>query len=116
MRQIPLSKGKMFALVSDEDHEYLSHFTWSASLESRGTKWYAIRWVTINGKQTKIRMHRVVHERTHGLIPEGLVIDHIDHDSLNNQRENLEAITQRENMRRSPGWRRRGDPISQIDF
>lgn len=114
-QQIRLSKG-LYALVSAEDFDYLNQWSWYASNESRGTKWYAIR--RENG--VKIRMHRVVAERriaqgltnaaTIGMstIPEGFVVDHINHNSLDNRRENLEVITQAENMKRSPGWKKKG--------
>lgn len=114
MKQIRLSKG-LYALVDDEDYDYLMQWSWYASNESRGTKWYAIR--RENG--VKIRMHRAVIERPRKVwegidfsiaqtyIAKGMVVDHINHNSLDNRRENLEIITQRENMKRSPGWKQR---------
>lgn len=103
-RRIKLSKG-LYAKVSPEDFENLSKFRWYASLESRGTKWYAIR----REKGVKIRMHREIM----GLKPDpkklGAVVDHLDHDSLNNQRWNLELVTQEENMKRSKGWKKKGE-------
>jgi len=109
MREIPLTQGKT-ALVSEEDYEFLMQFKWCASLESRGTKWYAIRRARKEelaaGSSRKIRMHRVVMERTLGRpLTQDEVVDHINHDSLNNTRPNLEAIGQEENMERSPGWK-----------
>ncbi len=106
MSQIRLSKG-LYAIVSPEDLEWLNQWTWCASHESRGTKWYAIRWDLTSGVRTKIRMHRAIIERMQGLTP-GLVVDHVNHNSLDNRRENLEAITQVENMRRSPGFKKKG--------
>jgi len=106
MKEIKLSKEKV-ALVSDEDFNFLSQWKWSASLESRGTKWYAIRWSQKSehgeGKRYKIRMHRVLM----GLPPkdDSVVVDHRDRNGLNNQRYNLENITQVENMDRAPGWK-----------
>lgn len=97
----------MVALVSDEDFDRLNQHKWYASKESRGTKHYAIRKVRREGKQAKIRMHREVL----GLpikYDGGLVGDHLNHDGLDNRRENLEAITQEENMRRSNGWKKKG--------
>lgn len=103
MKQLRLSKG-LYALVSAEDFDYLNQFTWYASNESRGTKWYAIR----REKGVKIRMHRAVMERRGLSIPLGFVVDHVNHNSLDNRFENLEVITQVENMRRSPGWKKKG--------
>lgn len=109
MKKIPLSKRK-HALVSDEDFERLAQLRWYASLDSRGTKWYAIRWRRVNGKQVKCRMHHAVLEVTPGTcaLPPGYVVDHKDNNSLNNTRENLEIVTQAENMLRSAGWKKKG--------
>jgi hypothetical protein len=108
MREIILSKDKV-ALVSDGDYEYLSQWKWSASLESRGTKWYAIRWSKKSergeGKRYKIRMHRVVAGLGTGRDDGSVVVDHGDRNGLNNQRDNLEKVSQVENMHRSPGWK-----------
>lgn len=114
MKEISLSKG-LTAKVSDEDFEYLSQWKWTSSVESRGTKVYAIRWSRKSehgdGKRFKIRMHRVVAER-HEFLSTGIlcdrssfVVDHKDDDSLNNTRENLEYVSQEENMQRSGGWK-----------
>ena len=110
MREIILSEGsknQRIALVDDADYEFLSQWKWSASLESRGTKWYAIRWSQKSehgeGKRFKIRMHCALMS-----VPpksETLVVDHRDGNSLNNQRGNLEITNQVENMHRAPGWK-----------
>lgn len=105
MREIPLSKG-MSALVDDEDYERVSQHKWYASNESRGTKWYAIRRITIEGKRLKIRLHHFVLGIKSSDLAPGEVVDHLDHNGLNCQKGNLERITQRENMLRSPGWKR----------
>lgn len=111
MREIPLTKGKI-ALVSDEDYERVAAFRWCASNESRGTKWYAIRWTrNAEGKQVKVRMHRFIMADALALAESGAVVDHLNHDPLDNRRENLEVISQEENMRRSPGWRKKPEDI-----
>ncbi len=42
-------------------------------------------------------VHRAVWEAFNGPIPKGLVLDHIDRDSLNNNLSNLRLCTQRQN-------------------
>lgn len=103
--EVPLTQG-LVAKVSPEDLERVSQFKWYASFESRGTKFYAIRRIRVNGKQVKIRMHRFIMGLGTGFEDER-VVDHINHDSLDNRRENLEIISQDENMRRSNGWKKK---------
>lgn len=110
MKQIRLSKG-LYTIVSPEDFEFLDSFSWCASHESRATKWYAIRFEN----KKKVRMHRLIAERVFGEIPEGYVVDHINHNSLDNRRENLEVITQSENMKRSPGWKKRKESNAKLE-
>jgi hypothetical protein len=115
MRKIKLTKG-LWALVDDEDFERINQFKWYASLESRGTKFYAVRWVYPPGeKRYKERMHhRILCIKPEELKPL-LVVDHVNHDSLDNQKSNLEIVTQEENMRRAKGWKRKSE-IGLVDF
>jgi len=102
VKKIRLTKG-LFALVDDEDFERVNQFKWCASLESRGTKYYAIRWVwnKETKRRVKIRMHRFIMDLPPGSI-DGLVVDHINDDGLDNRRScNLEVITAEENLKRS---------------
>ena len=86
MKRIKLTQGK-FALVSDEDYEYLNQWKWFA--HKGYTTFYAIRHsLTINKKRTLIYMHRVIAERMGIKNP-----DHIDRNGLNNQRNNLREAT-----------------------
>ena len=90
MKRIKLTQGK-FALVSDEDYEYLNQWKWFA--HKGYTTFYAIRHsLTINKKRTLIYMHRVIAERMGIKNP-----DHIDRNGLNNQRNNLRDSTRSQN-------------------
>lgn len=85
-RKIPLTKGK-FALVDDEDYEYLNQFKWHYS--STG---YAVRDIQKNGKRTSQRMHRIVNQT-----PDGMQTDHRNHNTLDNRKDNLRTCTALQN-------------------
>jgi HNH endonuclease len=55
------------------------------------------RTFVMNGKRRYC--HRVIWEMLNGPIPDGLCIDHIDGNGLNNRIENLRAVTLSENQR-----------------
>lgn len=109
-REVPLTKGYV-AIVDEEDFARVNAFKWTASIESRGTKVYAIRWVTRNGKREKIRMSHFVLDVPPGTLRPGMVVDHIEEkgfiSGLDNRKANLRIITQAENMAKSPGWKKR---------
>lgn len=107
MKQLRLSQG-LFTLVDPEDFDWASQWKWSASQESRRTKWYAVRFDGKKGEARKVRLHRAIMERRGLKIPPGYVVDHLNHNSLDNRFSNLQIVTQQENMRRSEGWKRKG--------
>ena len=113
MKEVPLSKG-FVALVDDADYERVMQHEWYASLESRGTKWYAIRWAKksdperTSDQPVKIRMSRWLLGMPKW-VEGGPVVDHRDSDGLNNQRGNFRVVTQSKNMSYVKGWRRKAE-------
>ena len=53
--------------------------------------------INFNKKNKNFRSHRFIYECYNGLIPTGLVIDHINRKKLDNRLENLRVVTPREN-------------------
>lgn len=94
MKQIPLSQG-LFALVDDEDFEYLNQFKWSAR-KSKNT-YYALR--NSCGRNNKKRFIIFMHRIVLGLNDLQIKGDHVDGNGLNNQRYNLRPSTNAENAR-----------------
>ena len=88
MKKINLSKGKV-ACVDDTDYDWLSRHKWYYA--ARG---YAARDESVNGERVRLKMHRVILKS-----PGGVEVDHINGDSLDNQRANLRACTHRQNMK-----------------
>lgn len=95
MKKIPLTQGK-FALVDDKDYEYLMQWKWYAG--KSGNVYYASRDKAMDGAQKRVLMHREIVRPE-----ESEEVDHISHDTLDNQRRNLRICTHRQNsMNRRP--------------
>lgn len=92
MRAILLTQEKI-ALVDDEYYEYLNQWKWFASLDRKNGNWYAKRNAGKWPHQMAVRMHRAIMQA-----PEGMEVDHIDGDGLNNQSENLRLCTHAGNI------------------
>ncbi|MBK9745777.1 MAG: HNH endonuclease [Chloroflexi bacterium] len=86
-QQIPLTKGQ-FTLVDDADFEWLTQWRWR--LNSKG---YVIRSYRNNGKEIVVAMHRAIMQPS-----PNFVVDHIDHNRINNTRPNLRLLTQQQNL------------------
>lgn len=87
--RIPLGHGR-FAKVDPEDYGWLAQFRWHIVKSSRTC--YAVRSEWSRGTANTIWMHREVMET-----PEGLVVDHIRHDGLDNRKAGLRNCTTAEN-------------------
>lgn len=86
-----LTRGQ-FTLVDEEDYEYLSQFNWHANTASSGyfRKYYVTRTDNVNG--TKIKMCRDLMKPG-----DGMLVDHINGNPLDNRRSNLRVCTKIEN-------------------
>lgn len=76
-KRIPLTRG-LFALVDDEDYEWLMQWQWYSSER------YVRRVEWINGKRRQISMHRQIMSA-----PPGVLVDHKNGDPLDNRKSNL---------------------------
>lgn len=100
MKQIPLTQGKS-ALVDDDIFELIMAMRhhrnqdvvkWHAYNHHRS--WYAhCNFKLPNGKWTTLRLHRFVMNAS-----KGQIVDHINHDGLDNRRSNLRIVDASENQ------------------
>ena len=100
MQKIPLSQG-MFTIVDDEDYEWISQHKWTAAVTGQNIKRiYAVRregWNNVRRRWSKtIWMHREILEPS-----DEMDADHINHDTLDNRRENLRLATRSQNLANS---------------
>jgi len=92
-RRIPLTKGK-FAIVDPDDYEMLSKYKWHVT--KNGNTFYAKRNAPTRKDTTPIYMHRLIIK-----VPPGLVVDHINHNGLDNRKANVRPATRAQNNRHS---------------
>jgi hypothetical protein len=88
MKEIALTRG-LFAMVDDEDYEYLNQFNWYA-LKKKYT-YYAVRWNNVRPRL--LLMHRVIMK-----INDSRQVDHRNHSGLDNQKHNLRVCTNAQNQ------------------
>lgn len=82
MKEIELTHGKL-ALIDDSDLELVSQYKWFAWTPNKGKIFYAVTNIGHGrGNRTILYMHRLI-------MPSVSLIDHEDHDGLNNQRYNI---------------------------
>jgi hypothetical protein len=89
MKEVQLTKGYV-ALVDDEDYESLSAYTWYAVIRKH-TVYARTHWWQ-GGVRKNVSMHRMI------LNPiVGLEVDHLNHNGLDNRRQNIRISTRSEN-------------------
>lgn len=88
MKRIPLSQNQN-AIVDNKDFEKLSKFKWSAKYDKYTKSFYAVRGVVVNGKSHQVTMHSEILNSS--------MVDHVNHDTLDNRRENLRVCDHSKN-------------------
>jgi hypothetical protein len=90
MKKIKLTQGKV-ALVDDEDYDWLNQWKWFAKRDEHR---FYVETHDKNDHSKHLRMHRVITN-----CPSNMVVDHIDGNGLNNQKDNLRICTNRQNCK-----------------
>lgn len=89
--EIPLTRG-LVALVDDADAEWLGQWKWRAKWCN--SNFYAARTRALPGGRRRIvLMHREI-----AGAPKGVMVDHRDHNTMNNRRKNLRPCTNSQNQ------------------
>lgn len=92
MREIQLTQGQV-TIVDDWNYEWLNQWKWCAQWYNGSRSFYAVRSVRVKGKPSlRINVHRLIAHT-----PDGVLCDHINHDTLLNTEENLRNVTHSQN-------------------
>ena len=92
MKKILLTQGKC-AIVDDSVYKELNEYMWYALYDKGPKSFYAVRMDGVSN----IRMHRIIMPES-----EGLVVDHINGDTLDNRVDNLRVCTISQNSMNRP--------------
>ncbi|MBP7053935.1 MAG: hypothetical protein KBE65_23225 [Phycisphaerae bacterium] len=87
--RIPLTQDR-FAKVDPADYLWLAQFRWCC--KTGPASCYAIRHIQERGRTKRIQMHRQIMAT-----PRHLICDHINHDGLDNRKQNLRNCTTEQN-------------------
>ena len=92
-----------YAKVDPADYEWLQEYEWFARIGVN--TFHALRYVPCakGKKETLIYMHQDIIK-----VPKGMVVDHINHDGMDNRRTNLRAATRAQNLRNRKKYAKSG--------
>jgi len=95
-KKIKLTQGQ-YTIVDDDVYKLVKHHKWHAQYSKNNKSYYAVRVIcSIYDTQIyKLLLSRYIMDLDRG---DKRVIDHINHDTLDNRRSNLRICTNRENL------------------
>jgi hypothetical protein len=88
---ISLINSNLKALIDDCNYEQVSKHNWSVQDTLTNGKRY--RYVSANIKQKTVLLHRFLMNPK-----KGYVVDHVNHDCLDNRKENLRCCSRSQNL------------------
>ena len=103
-------KGKV-VLIDDEDWNKVKGYRWT--IDKQKNLYYVTATLYINGNKETVRMHRVITGCNKG---DGLIVDHINHNTLDNRKTNLRVCDIAENTRNQQKHKNSLNPYKGIKY
>src|SRR5580700_5175989 len=93
MRRIPLTRGYT-AIIDDVDYDWVSGFEWRTLITENGDV-YGVTTLPhkFDGQWPQVLLHRHIMQ----VYDTDVLVDHRDHDGLNDRRYNLRVATKSQN-------------------
>src|SRR3990167_5170730 len=98
-REITLTQGKV-AIVDEADYGWLAKYRWCAAKLS--DQFYAMRSAFLEGSTPKKKVSLYMAREILN-VPDGMMVDHISGETLDNRRCNLRVCTRGQNTRNCRG-------------
>lgn len=86
--------GTQIGIIDIENEYLLKKYYWSGRLDKKSNNFYIETFINICGKTKRIHLHRLITN-----CPDGMEVDHINHKTLDNRKQNLKVCTHAENMK-----------------
>lgn len=96
MKIIIAKKGEEIR-VSDQDYDWLNLWRWGVFKAGKGSHPYAWRDASARERREGLPVEISMHRQIMQFPNPPMVVDHINRDTLDNQRENLREVTPKEN-------------------
>lgn len=108
MIKIPLTQGK-FALIDDEDYSIISLFKWCANKDK--DDYYAHTKICFPNEKICIKMSRLIANA-----PTDKQVDHRNHNTLDNRKQNLRICTNQQNSMNRKAYKNTSSKYKGVHF
>lgn len=98
-----------FITASENGTVFSNRFLKNLGCESKG---YLVCTIHYKGIRKQVKIHQIIWIAFKGLVPSGMIIDHINRKRTDNRLENLRLVTQKENSKNRRSYNGGNNPAA----